>query len=72
MTLMTRLEVAAIRVYQAFRQGKPSPCRFVPSCSTYASEALELRGFLRGNQLIFRRLARCRPWGGWGADPVPR
>lgn len=46
-------------------------CRFSPSCSVYAAEALETHGFVRGAWLALRRLARCHPLGGWGHDPVP-
>ena len=51
--------------------GRPSPCRYDPSCSTYALEALERHGAARGTWLTLRRLARCHPWGGMGWDPVP-
>jgi uncharacterized protein len=66
-----QLVVAMIRLYQATRLGKPSPCRFVPSCSAYAVEAIESHGVLRGGILAMRRLGRCRPAGGRGFDPVP-
>lgn len=46
-------------------------CRFQPTCSTYAIEALEQHGVLRGTALAARRIARCHPWGGSGFDPVP-
>ncbi|MDX6749689.1 membrane protein insertion efficiency factor YidD [Geminicoccaceae bacterium 1502E] len=46
-------------------------CRYVPSCSEYALEALAEHGALRGSWLALRRLARCHPWGGSGLDPVP-
>jgi putative membrane protein insertion efficiency factor len=49
----------------------PPSCRFQPSCSAYAIGALQRYGALRGGWLAARRLARCHPWGGSGADPVP-
>lgn len=48
-----------------------SNCRFQPTCSAYALEALERHGAVRGTVLTLRRLARCRPGGGSGHDPVP-
>lgn len=60
-----------IRLYQHARAGRPSPCRFVPSCSTYAVEALQEHGAIKGSWLAVRRLGRCHPWGGQGYDPVP-
>lgn len=63
--------LALVRLYQAVRADRASPCRFVPSCSTYASEALERHGAVRGTWLATRRLSRCHPWGGSGLDPVP-
>ena len=52
-------------------EGRPSPCRFTPSCSAYAVEALEVHGSVRGLWLTVRRLVRCRPFGPSGWDPVP-
>jgi putative membrane protein insertion efficiency factor len=52
-------------------EGRPSPCRFTPSCSAYAVEALEVHGSARGLWLTMRRLVRCRPFGPSGWDPVP-
>lgn len=63
--------LALIRLYQLAREGRPSPCRYVPSCSTYALEAVELHGAVKGSWLAIRRLLRCQPWGGHGYDPVP-
>ncbi len=60
-----------LRAYQAVRVGRPSPCHFVPSCSAYAAEAVELHGAARGSWLALRRIARCRPFGSRGFDPVP-
>ena len=60
-----------VDLYQKARAGRPSPCRYTPSCSTYALEALQAHGAIRGSWLATRRLARCHPWGGHGYDPVP-
>jgi hypothetical protein len=60
-----------ILVYQAARAGRSPVCRFVPSCSDYALEALERFGARRGLGLTVRRLVRCRPGGPFGLDPVP-
>jgi uncharacterized protein len=63
--------IALVRGYQLLRAGRPSGCRFVPSCSEFAVEALETHGALRGTRLVVGRLVRCHPWGGHGVDPVP-
>ena len=52
-------------------EGRPSPCRFTPSCSQYAIDALAQHGTTRGLWLTVRRLLRCRPFGPSGWDPVP-
>lgn len=70
-TLPARCLTGAVRIYQQAAAGRPSPCRHVPSCSTYAVEALETHGALRGSWLAVRRLSRCHPWGTQGYDPVP-
>lgn len=66
-----RLLLGAITIYQAARAGHPSPCRFMPSCSAYAREAVEVHGALRGTALAVRRVLRCHPWGAHGVDLVP-
>ncbi|NQX94314.1 MAG: membrane protein insertion efficiency factor YidD [Erythrobacter sp.] len=49
----------------------PPTCRYTPSCSQYAVEALQKYGALKGGWLAIKRLGRCHPWGGHGHDPVP-
>lgn len=68
---MKTLLLWLIRTYQGMASDRPSPCRFVPSCSTYGYEAIEQRGAIIGLGLTVRRLLRCNPWGGSGYDPVP-
>jgi uncharacterized protein len=68
---VARALVWLVRTYQRFTSGRPSPCRFYPSCSSYALEALEVHGALRGSGLALRRLSRCRPLGPHGVDLVP-
>ena len=60
-----------LRAYQALRSGHPSPCRFYPTCSTYAVEAVAEHGAWRGSWLALRRVARCHPFGRHGVDLVP-
>jgi putative membrane protein insertion efficiency factor len=63
--------LAFIRGYQRLFSGRPSPCRYWPTCSVYAAEAIETHGAVKGGALAARRLARCHPFGGHGVDPVP-
>ena len=70
-TLPVRAVVAALRTYQVARTGHVSPCRFTPTCSQYAVEAVQRHGVGRGLRLILGRLGRCRPGGPFGPDPVP-
>lgn len=63
--------MALVRGYQTVRAGRPSPCRYWPSCSAYALEALEVHGAVKGTGLAIWRVARCNPFGSHGVDPVP-
>ena len=71
MSLLARFFTWLISLYQMARTGKLSPCRFTPTCSSYAIEAIEVHGALRGGVLAVRRIGRCHPWGRFGYDPVP-
>jgi uncharacterized protein len=51
--------------------GSLGQCRYTPTCSQYALEAITTQGAIRGSWLTARRLCRCHPWGGFGPDPVP-
>ena len=64
--------ILVVRGYQvALSPLLPASCRYYPSCSTYAIEALQRHGALRGGWLTLRRLARCNPFRPGGYDPVP-
>ena len=68
-----RLVLALLRGYKLLVSPYfAGSCRYVPSCSEYAAEAVAAHGVLRGAAIAVRRLARCHPFGGHGLDPVPR
>ncbi len=67
----TRAVLALISWYQKLHAGRIAPCRFYPSCSAYAYEAVEVHGFLHGSGLALRRVSKCRPLGPHGIDLVP-
>lgn len=73
---MNRFFVVLFSLPVKFYRGCISPmfppcCRFAPTCSEYALEALRRHGSWRGGWLALRRIMRCHPWGGSGYDPVP-
>ncbi len=72
MKLPRQILTAPIRLYRRYLSGlKPACCRYVPTCSQYAIEAIDRHGILRGTWLTTRRILRCHPFAGYGDDPVP-
>jgi hypothetical protein len=78
-SLVIQILTTAIRVYQltlspaqTFLFGASSGCRFTPTCSVYAIDALREHGAVAGTALAAKRICRCHPWGGCGHDPVPK
>jgi putative membrane protein insertion efficiency factor len=78
MKLLQSILILFVRVYQltfspakTFLFGQSGECRFEPSCSRYAMEALKTHGALSGSWLAAKRVCRCHPWGECGEDPVP-
>lgn len=70
--LLTKPLIWLLRLYRlAISPWLGGNCRYQPTCSTYAIEALETHGALRGTVLAAKRISRCHPWGGSGHDPVP-
>jgi putative membrane protein insertion efficiency factor len=70
---LLKIFLGLIRVYQYTLSPLlgPSKCRYIPSCSEYAREALQKHGLAKGVWISLKRIARCAPWGGHGYDPVP-
>ena len=68
---MKSMVIAALQGYKRWISPMlPNACRFVPTCSEYAMEAIERNGVLRGGAQAMLRFVRCNPWGGHGYDPV--
>ena len=71
--IMTALLVALVKSYQlALSPFFGQQCRFTPTCSQYAIEALQLHGSIKGLMLTVKRISRCHPWHTGGHDPVPK
>ena len=72
MKFLINLFVIPIKFYQHYISPlTPPSCRFTPTCSQYAIEALQKHGVIKGLYLAIKRIIRCHPWGGSGYDPVP-
>jgi putative membrane protein insertion efficiency factor len=70
--MISRAMILLIRAYQRFLSPLlPPACRYQPTCSAYAAEAIRRHGPLRGGFLAAKRISRCHPFGGSGYDPVP-
>jgi putative membrane protein insertion efficiency factor len=70
--MLRRLLLLLVRFYQLFISPlTPPSCRYTPTCSAYAAEAIGKYGAWQGGRLALRRIGRCHPWGGHGHDPVP-
>lgn len=70
--LLERILILPIRFYQlAISPHFPAACRYTPTCSQYAIEAIKKHGPAKGAWLAIKRILRCNPWGGSGYDPVP-
>lgn len=70
--ILIAIPLLLIKFYQKFISPYlPNSCRYTPTCSQYAVEALRKHGLFKGGWLAFRRILRCNPWGGSGYDPVP-
>lgn len=70
--LLSRVLILPIKFYQqSISPMFPPACRYTPTCSQYAVEAITVHGPLKGLWLAIRRILRCHPWGGHGYDPVP-
>ncbi len=70
--ILTYPFILLIRGYQNFISPfTPDSCRYAPTCSHYAVEALRTHGLLKGGWLAAKRIGSCNPWGGSGYDPVP-
>ena len=70
-SLPARAMLRLVHGYQHVFAYRPSPCRYLPTCSNYALDAIERHGALKGGWLAVRRITRCHPWGSSGWDPVP-
>ena len=69
---MNKLIIKLIKIYKSYPSKIHNVCRFTPTCSSYALEAYENFNFFKATYLTIRRLLRCRPFGKYGYDPIPK
>lgn len=69
--MIKRFIIWLIRIYQKTPLATHKLCRYYPTCSNYAIDAIERFGLIKGGFLSIKRIVRCAPWGGFGYDPVP-
>jgi len=68
---MKKFLIKIIKLYQRIPGKWHNTCRYIPTCSNYMIEAIEVHGCIKGLYLGLKRILRCNPWGGHGYDPVP-
>ena len=73
MWLLKHFFILIVKIYQVVLSPLlPASCRYTPTCSVYAVEALQIHGPFKGGWLALKRISSCHPWGGHGYDPVPK
>jgi uncharacterized protein len=72
MSIAARLVISLISIYQYLSRGAPRHCRFEPTCSNYAAQAVRTHGAVKGMLLAVGRILRCHPLNPGGLDPVPK
>ena len=70
--MLSKILILFVKMYQYMISPLlPSACRYSPTCSVYAVEAIRIHGPFKGFTMAIKRISRCHPWGGHGYDPVP-
>ena len=69
---MKRILLKLIHIYQSIPGNHHASCRYIPTCSNYAKEAILEYGSIKGSIMAIKRILRCNPFGGYGFDPVPK
>lgn len=69
---MKKICIGLIKIYQKLPLSSHKMCRYIPTCSNYAIEAINTYGCIKGIFLSIKRIMRCNPWGSCGYDPVPK